>query len=185
MTGSLVKGGNTVLTSGGHQPRAVSVGVRWANSSADIDLCALLCAHDRKVVSDLHFLFWDNPQSPQLDAFVLGVRPGQPSPREDRAQCLLNLEALPSQTTNVFVSLSTIVEGASLVDLGQVELRVVDVDTGEVITRYTRPSGYAEETCVVLAEVYRHKGAWKLRIIDQGYAGGLAALGRDYGVDIA
>jgi hypothetical protein len=43
------------------------------------------------------------------------------------------------------------------------------------------PLALTGETALVLAEVYRHGGGWKLRHVGQGYAGGLAELARALG----
>jgi tellurite resistance protein TerA len=41
------------------------------------------------------------------------------------------------------------------------------------------------ETALILAEIYQRGGAWKLRVVGQGFNGGLAALAAHLGVDIA
>ncbi len=184
MTAAVIKGGNVPLIGKSGPPGRILVGVSWDNPAADVDLCALMCSDARTVVTDEHFLFWDNPGSPGIDAFLCAVPQGSPSPGSDRAQLLLHMAALDPEVTRVFVSISTIAEGASLDNTGRVGLRVLDLDTGDVLANYTGPDGYAEETCVVLGEIYLRKGAWRFRAIDQGYTGGLAALGRAYGVDI-
>jgi stress response protein SCP2 len=38
---------------------------------------------------------------------------------------------------------------------------------------------------LIFGEVYRRGGAWRFRAVGQGFAGGLGALARSYGVDIA
>ncbi|MFF3321717.1 TerD family protein [Streptomyces sp. NPDC002889] len=43
-------------------------------------------------------------------------------------------------------------------------------------------TGLDTETAVVAVELYRRQGAWKVRAVGQGYAGGLAALLRDQGM---
>ena len=40
------------------------------------------------------------------------------------------------------------------------------------------------EKALILAEVYRHNGAWKFRFIDQGFNGGLQPLAEHFGVEI-
>jgi stress response protein SCP2 len=40
------------------------------------------------------------------------------------------------------------------------------------------------ETSLILAELYRHKGLWKFKAIGQGYAGGLGPIAIGYGVDV-
>ena len=49
---------------------------------------------------------------------------------------------------------------------------------------FTPPDFAAGETVVVLAEIYRRAGGWKVRAVGQGYASGLAGLATDYGVDV-
>ncbi|MGW6612028.1 TerD family protein [Streptomyces erythrochromogenes] len=48
----------------------------------------------------------------------------------------------------------------------------------------TAPDFRSGETVVVLAELYRREGGWKVRAVGQGYASGLAGLATDYGVDV-
>ncbi|WP_148611938.1 TerD family protein [Nocardioides rubriscoriae] len=43
------------------------------------------------------------------------------------------------------------------------------------------PAALSTETALVMVEVYRRDGAWKVRALAQGYAGGLAALAAAYG----
>lgn len=49
---------------------------------------------------------------------------------------------------------------------------------------FTPPDFIHRETVVVLAELYRRGGGWKIRAVGQGYASGLAGLATDYGVDV-
>ncbi|QIJ62062.1 TerD family protein [Streptomyces sp. JB150] len=49
---------------------------------------------------------------------------------------------------------------------------------GEEIATFTL-TGLEAETAVVALELYRRQGAWKVRAVGQGYAGGLAALFAD------
>ncbi|MGW5347518.1 TerD family protein, partial [Streptomyces sp. NPDC004050] len=44
-------------------------------------------------------------------------------------------------------------------------------------------TGLDPETAVVALELYRRQGAWKVRAVGQGYAGGLAALLADAGLN--
>jgi hypothetical protein len=41
------------------------------------------------------------------------------------------------------------------------------------------------ETALILAELYQRNGAWKVRVVGQGFNGGLAALATHLGVDIS
>lgn len=52
---------------------------------------------------------------------------------------------------------------------------------GTGLAEYTL-TGLEAETAVVALELYRRQGAWKVRAVGQGYAGGLAALFADQGL---
>ncbi|MEU3350593.1 TerD family protein [Streptomyces sp. NPDC037389] len=59
-------------------------------------------------------------------------------------------------------------------------LAVTDTD-GTEIASYT-VTGLDAESAVVALELYRRQGAWKVRAVGQGYAGGLAAMLHDQGL---
>jgi tellurite resistance protein TerA len=47
------------------------------------------------------------------------------------------------------------------------------------------PCAGMTETALILAELYQRNGAWKFRVVGQGFNGGLAALAKHLGVEIA
>ncbi|MFE0425456.1 TerD family protein [Streptomyces sp. NPDC058953] len=61
-------------------------------------------------------------------------------------------------------------------------LTVVGRRDGTEIAGFT-VTGLDAETAVVALELYRRQGAWKVRAVGQGYAGGLAQLLADHGLD--
>ncbi|MYS66715.1 hypothetical protein GTW66_22655 [Streptomyces sp. SID5473] len=62
-------------------------------------------------------------------------------------------------------------------------LAVISSDGAEIAS-FTI-TGLDSETAVVALELYRRQGAWKVRAVGQGYAGGLAQLLADHGLDRA
>ncbi|MBQ3336952.1 MAG: TerD family protein, partial [Selenomonadaceae bacterium] len=72
-------------------------------------------------------------------------------------------------------------------NFGQVEnafIRVVNSATGEELIRYDLGEDFSIETAVVIGELYRNKGEWKFNAIGSGFSGGLASLGKNYGVNV-
>ena len=70
---------------------------------------------------------------------------------------------------------------------GQVEnayIRVVDEATGKELIRYDLGEDFSIETAVVVGEIYRKNGEWRFNAIGSGWEGGLAALGKNYGVNV-
>jgi len=63
-------------------------------------------------------------------------------------------------------------------------MRVLDLHDGRELATFSTGREFSAETCVIVGEIYRNKGDWKLRAVGQGYQSGLAGLGADYGVNI-
>ena len=63
-------------------------------------------------------------------------------------------------------------------------IRIVNDETGREVVRYDLSEDASTETAMVFGEVYRHGNEWKFRAVGQGYAGGLAALARNYGINL-
>jgi stress response protein SCP2 len=55
--------------------------------------------------------------------------------------------------------------------------------TGNDIARFD-PTGLTRETALILVELYRRQGAWKVRAVGQGYDSGLAGIATDFGIDV-
>lgn len=182
---TLAKGANMVLDSGSRpQVGPALVGVTWPNASADLDLVALMCGPDRRVLGDDHFLFWGQTSSPANDVFLRSVGQGVDAPGVDRAQLLVNLELIDAAVDRIVVALANVADGGNLAQSGGVTVRLVDFADNATLAEYANPGTYTTESCLILVELYRNQGKWKIRAVDQGYAGGLAAFGRDHGVDI-
>ena len=64
-------------------------------------------------------------------------------------------------------------------------IRIVNQDNGIEIVRFDLAEDYSTETAMVFGELYRHSGEWKFRAVGQGYAGGLAAMCQQYGIQTA
>jgi tellurium resistance protein TerD len=64
-------------------------------------------------------------------------------------------------------------------------IRVVNQADDREIARFDLSEDLSVETAMIFGEIYRRNNEWKFRAVGQGYAGGLAALARRYGVDVA
>ncbi|HMA45801.1 MAG TPA: TerD family protein, partial [Frankiaceae bacterium] len=160
MTQVLAKGANTALPS-----PSVTVAV---TSVTPLDIAALLVTQTGKVRSDDDFVFYNQPSGP-------GVRLRPPSTLD------LDLGAVPAVIDKVVLTASLDGSGpATFAQAGRIEVVVRDARGGEV-ARFV-PDGLSTETALVLAEVYRRQGAWKVRAVGQGYASGLAGIATDFGI---
>ncbi|MET1080361.1 MAG: trypsin-like peptidase domain-containing protein [Pseudomonas sp.] len=98
--------------------------------------------------------------------------------QKDVLSCSCALGQLPPVVERVLVILYVFQAVGPLQRLGPVTLRV---DEG---IEYVHDLGDSGESAMVLAELYRRQGTWKVRALADGSAYGLAALGRRLGVEL-
>ncbi|MBN3928454.1 TerD family protein [Streptomyces verrucosisporus] len=119
------------------------------------------------------------------------AHPGSPRPpgvevsRQAAAdhRIAVDLEALPEAVHRVSVLLVLPAGAGGPLSFGTLAAPVVAVTgpDGTEVAGYT-VTGLGAESAVVAVELYRRQGAWKIRAVGQGYAGGLAALLEDQGL---
>lgn len=125
----------------------------------------------------VHGVEWiAHPGSPQL--------PGLEVSRQAAAEHRLavDLGALPDAVHRVTVLLALPLEAGGPTRFGAVAspfVAVTGLDGTEIAT-FTL-TGLDSESAVAALELYRRQGAWKVRAVGQGYAGGLAAMLADQG----
>jgi tellurium resistance protein TerD len=186
MSVPLTKGGNVSLSKQAPGLTAVTVGLGWqADTGYDLDASALLCDRSGKVLSDEHFVFFNNLSSP--DGSVRHYGSGGTVGLDDQ-QIHVDLARVPAEVAKIVFPVSIHEGAARSQTFGQVHrahIRVTDQEGGAELTRYDLAAGgLSSETALVFGELYRHGAEWKFRAVGQGYASGLAGIATDYGVDV-
>ncbi|MBB2923242.1 TerD family protein [Cellulomonas cellasea] len=162
------------LTKGANAPLSASRVTLTVDVPAPADISALLVTESGKVRSDADFVFYNQPTGP-------GVRCLQPSAGQPwRVE--VDLAAVPADVHAVRVVTSLDDTGATFGRVGQPVARVAD-DAGTPLVAFAM-TDLSTESIVVAIELYRRAGAWKVRAVGQGYAGGLADLITDHGVSV-
>ncbi|MFD4292402.1 TerD family protein [Rhodococcus sp. NPDC058505] len=191
MSVSLAKGGNVSLSKQTANLTSITVGLGWdqrttTGAAYDLDASALLTGAERKVLSDSHFVFYNNLKSPDGAVEHTGDNLTGEGDGDDES-INIDLTALDPKVTNIFfpVSIHDAVErGQSFGQVINAFIRVVDRNTGIELARYDLSEDASTETAMIFGEVYRNGAEWKFRAVGQGYASGLAGIARDYGVNI-
>ncbi|MFJ1544507.1 TerD family protein [Streptomyces sp. NPDC088246] len=118
-----------------------------------------------------------HPGSPQLPGLEVS---GQAAAEHRLA---VDLDALPASVHRVTVLLALPAGVGGPVRFGAVASPFVAVTglEGSEIATFTL-TGLDSESAVTALELYRRQGAWKVRAVGQGYAGGLAAMLADQGL---
>ena len=193
MAVTLSKGGNVSLTkeAGAAGLSMVSVALGWqvrttTGADFDLDASALLVGADGRVLSDKHFVFYGNLDSPELSVHHTGdnlVGGGA-----DDEVIEVNLTEVPADVARIVFPVSIYEADAKGQSFGQVSnayIRVINRADDVELTRYDLTEDASRETAMVFGELYLHGTDWKFRAVGQGYASGLAGIARDYGVSIA
>jgi tellurium resistance protein TerD len=188
---SLTKGGNVSLTKQAPGLTSVVVGLGWDarttdGKAFDLDASAIVCDADNAVVSDKHFVFFNNLTSPDGAVSHSGDNLTGEGGGDDE-QIVVNLATLPAQAAKVVFPVSIYEADTAGQTFGQVRnafIRVVNEADGTEIARYDLSEDASTETAMVFGELYRNGEEWKFRAVGQGYSAGLAGIARDYGVNV-
>jgi tellurium resistance protein TerD len=188
---NLSKGGNVSLTKQAPGLNAVVVGLGWDarttdGKSFDLDASAIVCDSGGKVISDKHFIFFNNLTSPDGAVQHSGDNLTGEGGGDDE-QITVNLSTLPAEAMRVVFPVSIYEGDTAGQSFGQVRnafIRVVNQADNNELARYDLTEDASTETAMVFGELYRHGAEWKFRAIGQGYASGLRGIAQDFGVNV-
>lgn len=191
MSVSLTKGGNVSLTKEAPGLTNVIVGLGWDARTTtgvefDLDASAILVGADGKVLSDKHFIFFNNLTTP--DATVEHTGDNLTGEGEgDDEQIKANLAGMAAEVDKIVFPVSIYDADSRSQSFGQVRnafIRVINAADQKEIARYDLSEDASTETAMVFGELYRNGAEWKFRAVGQGYASGLAGIARDFGVSV-
>jgi tellurium resistance protein TerD len=188
---SLVKGGNVSLTKEAPGLTNVVVGLGWdvrstTGADYDLDASAIMLNTNGKVLSDSHFVFFNNLTSPDGTVEHTGDNLTGEGEGDDEA-IKVNLAAMAPEADKIVFAVSIYDADARRQSFGQVSnafIRVVNAADERELTRFDLSEDASTETAMVFGELYRRGPEWKFRAVGQGYASGLAGIARDYGVNV-
>lgn len=188
---SLQKGGNVSLSKQVPGLKRVRFGLGWDlrktdGSAFDLDASAFVLNADGKVLSDQHFVFYNNPKDPSGSVAHQGDnRTGEGAGDDEVIE--ITLDAMEATTAKVAFVVTIHDADARKQNFGQVSnayIRALNAEGDQEIARYDLSEDASTETAMIFGELYRNNDEWKFKAIGQGYAGGLAAVARDFGVNL-
>jgi tellurium resistance protein TerD len=187
---NLTKGGNVSLTKQAPGLTAVVVGLGWDarttdGKSFDLDASAIVCNADGKVLTDKHFVFFNNLTTPDGAVQHSGDNLTGEGGGDDE-QVKVNLAGLPPEAARIVFPVSIYEADTAGQTFGQVRnafIRVFNQADDVELARYDLSEDASTETAMVFGELYRNNDEWKFRAVGQGYSAGLAGIARDFGVN--
>ncbi|MFF6823512.1 TerD family protein [Streptomyces longwoodensis] len=139
-----------------------------------LDVSGLLLTADGKVRSDDDFIFYNQPAGPGV-TYRSGGGAGPDAITVDTA-------AVPPAIERIVVTASPDAPGQTFQGV-EPTATLRNADDNSVLATFTPPQ-LGTETALVVVEIYRRQGAWKVRAVGQGYADGLAGIATDFGVTV-
>lgn len=189
---NLTKGQRIDLTKTNPGLTKVIVGLGWdtnrysGGDDFDLDASAFLTDANGKVVQDIDFIFYNNLVHPSGSVEHTGDnRTGEGE--GDDEQIKIDFSKVPSHVQRIAITVTIHEAEARNQNFGQVSnafVRVVDETNDREILRFDLGEDFSVETAVVVCELYRHSGDWKFNAIGSGFSGGLAALCRNFGLEV-
>ena len=192
MAVSLQKGQKVDLTKGNPGLSKIVVGLGWdtnkydGGSDFDLDAAAFLLAGNGKVSSDGDFVFYNNLKHSSGSVEHLGDNLTGEGECDDEP-IKVDLASVPASIEKIDFTVTIHEAEARKQNFGQVSnafIRIVDETSNKELIRYDLGEDFSVETAVVVGELYRNGGEWKFNAVGSGFSGGLAALGKNFGVNI-
>ncbi|MDR2140825.1 MAG: TerD family protein [Deltaproteobacteria bacterium] len=188
---SLAKGQNVSLEKASPGLKLILVGLGWDARATDgqpfdLDASAFLLTADGRVRNGADFIFYNNLKSADGSIEHSGDNRDGLGSGDDEA-VKVNLASVPAEVQKISFA-ATIHEAEQRhQNFGQVSnafIRIVNQEGGQEIARFDLSEDCDVETAMVFGELYRHAGEWKFKAIGQGFAGGLSALAKNFGVEV-
>ncbi|AUY53309.1 restriction endonuclease [Streptomyces sp. CB01881] len=184
--GAGTSGGGT----SGADGRPSRVRLSWQSRTAggdavELDVSAFLCAGG-KVLTDEHFVFFNNPQDPD-GAVRLHPTCSVPGEPVRAAELTLDPERLPADVDAVVIAVSTEEEEPPALPLGYVHGLALTAAWGAGAAgpeRWQAATGGVPDTALLVGAFQRKGGGWKFTPDGTAVAGGLAGLAVRWGVAV-
>ena len=138
----------------------------------EIDTAAFLQGNNEKV-ADEDFIFYGNPNH----------NSGSVIHRADFIE--IDLTKIPQRIEKISFT-ATIYDAdtrkQNFSQINNATLQILGDDVDDVSTFPLK--NFSVETAIVLGEIYRYKGSWKFSATGAGFSGGLAALCKNFGIEV-
>ncbi|MGB7274628.1 MAG: TerD family protein [Geitlerinemataceae cyanobacterium] len=186
MAVSLSKGQRVSLEKVAPGLSEVVIGLGWDVKATDtgfdfdLDSSVFLLGANEKLISDNHFIFYNNTTSPDPEKSVKHLGDNLTGMGEGDDELIrVNLKQVPSEIQKAVIVVTIHEAEKRGQNFGQVQnsfVRLVNFETKQEAIRYDLAEDYSIETALIMAELYRKDGEWRLNAVGAGYQGGLQAL---------
>jgi tellurium resistance protein TerD len=157
-----------------------TVGLGWDtnNSSTgegfDLDASIFILGENGKLVSDEHFVFYNNPKSPGEAVIHTGDNLTGDGDGDDE-QIKVDLTKISPAAKEICIVVTIHEAEARRQNFGQVRnsfIRIMD-EQGTELVKYELDEDFSIETAVEFGRIYNRNDQWKFEAVGMGMKGGL------------
>ena len=194
MAVSLTKGQRVSLDKG---MKMALIGLGWdtnrydGTADFDLDASAFMLGANGRVRKDEDFIFYGNLESPDGAVRHTGDSLTGGADGDDEV-LIIDFSKVPQDVQKIAITVTIYEAEERRQNFGQVSNAFVrlakmsgenDMQGIEQL-RYNLGEDFSVETALVFCELYRSGADWKFNAVGAGYAGGLYALCKSYGVNV-
>ncbi|MGD1921769.1 MAG: TerD family protein [Pleurocapsa sp.] len=183
---NLSKGQRISLEKAAPGLKQIFIGLGWdinvtdTGGDFDIDASLFLVDSNEKLISDQHFIFYNNQISPDPEQSIKQLGDNRTGAGDGDDEIIdVNLKTVPTDIDKVIVTVTIHEADKRQQNFGQVSnafVRIVNAENEQEVIRYDLTEDFSVETALIMAELYRKDGEWRMNAVGAGYEGGLQAL---------
>ncbi|PEP91476.1 tellurium resistance protein [Bacillus wiedmannii] len=181
---TLVRGQKIDVTKNHPGIRGVLVDLTWdAPMNMDVDASAFLVGFNGEITKEEDFVFYG-----QTYSSCRSVQLDQNETNGNKQRFSIDFTHIKDDVQKIVFSIT--IHNAeekkqALRDVSHIQLKISNAQSGLEIIHFPITHSFTDESAIVVGELYRHGGGWKFNPIGAGYFGGLAALCKNFGIEIA
>ncbi|KUJ51077.1 TerD family protein [Chryseobacterium sp. JAH] len=158
-----------------------TIGLGWdinntsTGGAFDLDASLFLLDDNKKLVSDNHFIFYNNLESPDKAVIHSGDNLTGDGEGDDE-QIKIDLTKIDAAVKEITVVVTIHDADTRRQNFGQVRnsfIRIFNTDTNEEILKYELDEDFSIETAVEFGRIYNRNGEWKFEAVGSGQRDGL------------
>ncbi|KIC03934.1 TerD family protein [Flavobacterium sp. AJR] len=158
-----------------------TIGLGWdtnnssTGSGFDLDASVFILGENKKIISDSHFIFYNNLKSPDEAVIHTGDNLTGDGDGDDE-QIKIDLTKIDASVKEVCIVVTIHDAITRKQNFGQVRnsfIRIVDDSNNTELLKYELEEDFSIETAVEFGRIYNKDGQWKFEAIGAGMKGGL------------
>ncbi|MBD2579247.1 TerD family protein [Oscillatoria sp. FACHB-1406] len=167
---------------------AAFAGLGWDvgsdGASFDLDVSVMMLGSNGHLVSDKHFVFYNQKRSPESSPALelTGDNRTGEGDGDDEA-IIMDLRKVDPAVEEILVCITiheATARGQNFGMVSEAYVRLVNIATREEVLRYDLDAQFSNETAVVMAKFKRAGSSWSMTAVGEGYSGGLEGLVERY-----